>query len=373
MQRTSRVRFCRFSLCGLLLAVVVIPVSAQVTPPRVRPGASRDSESKTSVSFVLLVGRQGVGLKAQEWSRVFGKMNVRVRIRRGTPADKIEVRETKLGRFRSITVTGTLERDGKIVFADRSFTRRDSGKIAEWIRELKTYGKQGTPDGKPLWGLSKGQFGSVFTALSAVARTDVTGQPLKRAVAAINTSKTLPIRFSVDADRWLSSKFQKEPNVRHQIQLHSVGTALAIVLHDAGLGFRPLRTPAGKLELVVEPLTTTMAVWPIGWPPKGSKTKIAPTYYKMVPVELDKVDLVDVLNAVAIKTKVRVHIDYASLAAENIDISKIKVSYARRQASWSVMLRGITVPHKLKRELLTDELGRPFLWIKPLRSTRRKR
>ena len=42
--------------------------------------------------------------------------------------------------------------------------------------------------------------------------------------------------------------------LRHEVSGLSRGTALAIVLADYGLGFRPLRTPGGAINLVAEPL-----------------------------------------------------------------------------------------------------------------------
>lgn len=361
------------SLCAIETAGAQI---SGLRNQRKTPRATRSSAGRneiTSLSFVLLVGRQGVGLRAQQWGRVFEKLNISVRIRRGTPADKIDTKETKTGRFRRVTVTGKLDRNGRLVFNDRSFTLKETDKLKDWVSELKAYGAQGAPDGKPLWGLSKAQFGEVYTGLSKVVETKVRGQALKTAVGAMKGPAKFPVRFSAAAENWLKNRFTTQPKVRHRVEGHSFGTALAMVLYDFRLGFRPLRTPRGGIELVVDPMATTPDVWPVGWEPKTLRSKIAPKLYKMVPVELKDVQLTDVLHAVSARTGVPVHLDYYGIAAAGIDVDKLKVSYARRKASWSVLVRGVTVPHKLTRKFRIDEQGRPFLWIQPIVSTRRTR
>ena len=65
---------------------------------------------------------------------------------------------------------------GRIVLPDRTFTRGDGVNLQEWVEELRLYGAQGSPEGKPLWGLSEEQFKAVFTALSEPSPVDSDGK-----------------------------------------------------------------------------------------------------------------------------------------------------------------------------------------------------
>jgi hypothetical protein len=145
------------------------------------------------------------------------------------------------------------------------------------------------------------------------------------------------------------------------------------VLNDYGLGFRPLRTPEGTIELAVESLEQTTDVWPVGWELKDSRQKTAPKLFEFVPVELNDVKLTDVLHGISVRSEVPVYIDHYRIEARGIDLDKIVVSYPLRRASWSQLLRGITAPNRLINDLGIDEQGQPFVWITTLEPGRRER
>lgn len=367
----------RVAACGILavgvlgLLVSSAPVIAQVRVKArgSRPGAvgryGRSSrkptpEESTRISLTLITTDAGAGVRARLWDETLRKLGVSCRIRRGTRADKIETRETKYGTFRRVDIVGRIDRRGRLVFKDRTFSRNDAGKLGEWIRELKTYGAQGAPNGKPLWGLSKAQFGEIYSALSTRVETEVRGKKLHDGLAVLGVPKKHPLRFTIAARRALGLD---PPAIRKTVRGHSLGTALALILHDYGLGYRPLRTPQGAIELAVDPLSQKVPSWPAGWEPKLSRPKTAPKLFELIPVELEKSKLVDVLHAVSVKTGVPIHVDYHALQGRGIDVEKLVVSYPARKASWSLLLRGITAKHKLSRTLKIDELGRPFVWI----------
>lgn len=370
MNRSCIQRFVLTAVAAFLAVESGSPLFAQVRkrPPSV--SRLRKRPTTTIVKFVLVTGKQGMGIQAQQWGLILQKLGVSFRIRRGTAADKLETRETKFGALRQVTVIGQLDSRGRLLFADRSFTRGDAGKLAEWVRELKAYGAQGSPGGKALWGLSKAQFGEVFSSLSLNVKTNVDGMPLKSALTRINLPAKFPVRFSLAARRWLRTAFPKLPAVRKEIHGQSVGSAFALILHDYGLGFRPLRTPRGSIELVIDPMSKVKAVWPIGWKLKNSRPQTAPKLFKLIRIELRDVLVTDVLHAVSVKTGVPVHYDHFAIARKGIDVSKLKVSYGPRQASWSQLLNHATVPHRLSRIYRIDERGQPFVWITTLTAGR---
>ena len=332
-------------------------VSAQpAAPPKVRPELSAGASSKPKITIIeikLLTGADGGSLHAQQWSKVLEPLDVSIQIQRSTLNDKPEVRERNVG---------TLDRSGKISFPGRSFDASDGPKLREWINELKTYGAQGTPEGQPMWGLSKEQFAKLYDSLQKPVDAELLDLPLTEAIPKLPLPKPYPVRVSQAATTLLEQTGAKN-RVRQDVRGFSGATALAIVLNDCRLGFRPNRTPAGGLELLVEPLGQRQDLWPVGWPLQKQRIKAAPKLFAMTPIELNQVELTDLLVTVAELTETPVMLDYYEIEQKNIDLSKLTVSFKRAETSWSVALKNIVVPKKLSREIWQDEAGRAFVWI----------
>ena len=325
--------------------------------------------SETQVEFELMTGRQGPGVAAQKWGRVFNSLEVRLRIRRSVLDDKPEIKERMFGTIRKVTVRGILDRDGKIVFPARKFSLAETKPLKEWIRELETYGGQGSPEGQPLFGLNQSQFARVYAELSTVVENEVKGIALDEAVKKLKFNKSYEVRFADVAERYLKKSPQRR-GLRQEYKGFAKGLALASILNEYGLGFRPTRTPEGNLELLVRPIEVSLDRWPIGWPLKVSNLKAAPKLYKIVPVELDKIPMQDVLDAASVASGVPILADYYNIAKEGVGIEKQEVSYPAKRTSWSLLLKGITNPLKLTRRVLVDENGTPFVWVTTIRANR---
>lgn len=328
-------------------------------------GVAKDS--KTIVDVELITGKNGGALQAQRWLPVFEQMGVDVRIRQAIFKDKPEIRENQVGPLRRVKVIGKLERTGAIVFPGKSFTRSDAAKLSEWLRDLQTFGKQGNPAGQPMWGLNKTQFSEVYESLSKKVGGDAKGKSLREGVEALGLPKKYPVRFSTSATAWLRSEYSSDKTYPQSLEAFTQGTALAMLLNDFGLGFQPSRTPEGSVEILVESIRSTTKVWPVGWELKQSRQKTAPKLFQMIPVELDNVALMDVLNAISVKTTVPVRFDRYRIEGHGIDIDKLHVSYPERKTSWNLLLRGVTNPNRLAHHLKIDERGQPFIWVTTLK------
>jgi len=331
-------------------------------------GTSRsdDVARNTTVTIEILTSGAGAGLATLQWRPIFERIGMAVRIRAGIGGEKPRTKERRFGRLRRVTVTGRLGRRGELVFEGRKFTTADAAALKEWLRELKTYGAQGSPKGKPLWGLTRTQFQTLYSALSRTMTTDVAGLTLETALMKTTPATGYSVRYSVAARKWMKSRFSMVPKVGQSSRGMTRGTALAMLLSEYGLGFRPLRTPEGKIELTLDPLSKTTDVWPIGWKLKESRIKTVPGLFKFVPVELDEVPLSDVLHAIEIRTKIPIRTDSYRIRSSGIDMAKIHVTYPRRRTTWSQLIRGVTTSHKLARRYRIDERGHPFIWITTL-------
>ncbi|MBW3542383.1 MAG: hypothetical protein KY476_19120, partial [Planctomycetes bacterium] len=322
---------------------------------------------KTDVTVELLYGTDGGALHAQEWFRAFEKLGYSVRLRRAVGVEKPELSESTVGTLRRVKLVGRLERSGELVFPERRFSRAESIKLGEWLEELKSYGAQGAPEGQPVWGLSPVQFDALYTSLQEETQAKTDGRTLAEALAALDLPKDYPLRLSSDSEAFLKNDVSDGRKVRQSVEGFAKGTALALMLNEFGLGFRPQRKADGSLELLIEPLKKTADVWPVGWEPKHSLPQTAPGLFELLPVELDGLKLTDVLSAVEAKTDVAIRIDHYAIETWKIDLENITVSYPPRKTSWSLLLRGVTNPHKLTREIKIDERGRPFVWITTLK------
>ncbi len=374
----STIQTCRLLLTVLLCACLFSQVDAQVDR-RDRSSRATDSAGarpkikETDVRFELIREPGTDGVAAQRWGRLFQKLGITLRIRNPLINDKGEIKESMLGRIRQVKAIGVLRADGTIAFPGRSYSTGDAGRLKEWIDELKTYGAQGAPAGKPAFGLDQRQFALLTTSLSQVVEGETEELGLAEALDQLALPSEYPVRLTEDAKAWLAVVSSRK--VGSELKGFSKGTALAVVLNEFGLGFRPLRTPDGSLQLTIAPLKKQPERWPVGWELeqlKLKRTRVAPKLFKMVPVDLKDVPLKDVLDGVTIASGVPVLIDYYKIEAMGIDVRKLLVSHPPKRTSWSLVLKGITNPHKLTRKVLVDERNRAFVWVTLLVTKRAK-
>ena len=369
----STQQWFRTSICLCALVLSGGDGSAQTVRPAPRGAAPAPAGAKapeTRLSVELITGDEGVGLRAQRWSQVFARMNVPLTIRRGNLNDKLGVAEKVTGGvLRELRVTGQLDPQGRLNFADRSFTEADSAKLAAWFEELKKFGAQGTPDAQPVWGLTRSQFGALHAALSEVLEAEVEDKEFIFAIDSFGLPKEFPLRFSGAAGKWLQGGGARI-KVRQELQGVSKGTALAVLLNEQSLGFRPRRLPSGSIELSVVALSDAADVWPVGWPLRTTRIATSPKLFAFTPVNLEEIELDAVLGAVAESIETPILIDYGGLNAAKVDLSKIKVSHTAERTTWGLALRALVFKAKARPDLWIDEAGKPLIWITPVTNRR---
>ncbi|MCH7989877.1 MAG: hypothetical protein IID46_12110, partial [Planctomycetes bacterium] len=298
----------------------------------------KETVGRTIVSVEILAGSSGIVLHLNRWRTVFQNLGVPVRVRQAVLKDKPETRERKRGPLRLVNVVGLLDRSGKLIFASHSFSLDEREKLKEWIDELKAYGAEGSPEGKPAWGLSKTVFIAINKTLSESVTQDTSGLPLETAIATLELSKQYPLRYSLAARNRLREKSSQKLTVHQNVKTLSKGTALAILLREQGYGFRPLRTPSGSVELVVEPFSKTTDLWPVGWdlPETLPLFKAFPILFKIVPIEFKDVPLTDLLDSVSAKTGHQIILDRYNMTQKGIHADQLSVSFLYRKISWSL-------------------------------------
>ncbi|VAX36445.1 hypothetical protein MNBD_PLANCTO02-481 [hydrothermal vent metagenome] len=363
----------------LLIFVFTFPAEAQryqiIKPGErnsIRPTLKR-GKGNVIVSVELLALQQRVGLAAQQWAKTFAQLGTSCRVHQPLLNDKPEIKETKRGKLRFVTLIGFLDDKGTIHFPGKTFSQRDTGRLKDWLQEVKSYGAQGAPKGQPVWGLSRKQFDPLHTSLAKKVEKDLFAIPLSQAIKKLDLPAKYRIRITAEAQQKWKTILEKKSLVRQPVKGFSKGTALAIILNDHKLGFRPLRTPSGSIELALVMQADDADTWPIGWKAKTPFPKIVRKLYRYVPIELEKVKLLDLLHAISVKIEIPVLIDYYHIEKNKIKIKKILISFPARKTSWHRLLGIAIIPNKMTRKYKIDEAGKPFVWVTTPLSRRKQK
>jgi hypothetical protein len=335
------------------------PGSRKPTPP---PAAGA-SDLKTIVEVDVIIPRAGAGAEVQEWGRFFNSIGISAQLRQGTSNEKPSTTDKVMGTLRTVQVVGRLDPRGQVYFADRSFSAADKEKFKEWLDELKVYGAQGAPQGKPLWGLNKEQFDVVHAALSVPTQGEYIGKTIPEILLGDDWKFANPIRLHSSAEAI------RETGATCRTSTFGLtrGTGLANVLSDFGLGFRPQRMPNGQIELVVLPIKDLKDPWPVGWPlaPDKPRNEIAPSYFRSGPVDFENQPLSVVLGAIAQRTEVPILIDYVRCAAKKVNVDSAKVSHPKKSIAYALVVNTVVHQVKLIAQLRVDEADRPFVVVMP--------
>jgi hypothetical protein len=340
-------------LLSMLLSMTSRSASAQTQ--------LRREALSTQISFEVLIAPGTTGIDAQRWGPVFQKFGTAARFRQPLLDDRPDLSETASGRTRLVKVVGELKPDGSIVFPGHRFRLSDTRRLAEWIRELKTYGALGSPEGRPGFGLTSSQLELVLRTLEAPVTSELAGLPVDQALRRFGLPDSLPARLSVDAEERLS-RLPEGVVAPSDLRGLSRGTALAILLSRASLGFRPTRTPTGSLELEVLPLGRATGLWPIGWPLDRPPVQVAPKFVEPTGFDLKDKPLTELLDEAVTASEIRILIDVRRIAEAELNLGSVKVSQRPRRMTWAGMLDRATFPD-LMAELLQDESGNAFVWV----------
>ncbi len=344
------------------------------TPPKpVRPQAPAGNafgpgNIKTIIDVDIIIPSVGAGAEVQEWGRFFQSIGISAQLRQGLIGEKPATTESTRGTIRTVTIVGRLDPRGKVLFFDRTYTPADREKVKEWIEELKIYGAQGSPEGKPTWGLNKEQFEALFESLGKPTAESCKGLSLNEMLAGRDWKGEgqYPVRLHTSTETILSAL-----TTEHRIRIDPVGlsrgTALAILLEDAGLGFRPQRTPSGNIELTIYPLSAIKDPWPMGWPPDPvqPRNEIAPGYFKNGQVDFEGQPLDIVLAACSERAEIPILIDYPKCEARKVRPAEVLVSHPPRKLAYALVVNSVVHQAKLTAVLKLDESGKAFVHVMP--------
>ena len=306
---------------------------------------------------------------AQNWGKVFEDLGASVRVRNGRDV-KSGVSEKVRGSLRYVTASGLLDHNSELTFGATTFKLNEPERVKEWLAELKMYGALGAPTGKPLWGLSRAQFALVNDQMTAALTVEVAGQSLPELVQKLNSDAHLPIHLAPATETWLQEDAARTQPIKVSVAGFTTGTGLAIALNGRGTGFRPKRTPAGKVEYEILPLAQLTDPWPIGWEPAEATPRnlITPGLFEIGVVGFEETALVEVLSLIQTESKTPIVIDMYRSLAKKIDVTRLTASYPAKKTAWAMVVSQCARKGGLYNYYRQDEAGRGFILIAPFES-----
>jgi hypothetical protein len=341
-----------------------------------QPGFDQTIESDGPLTIIRVeILTQGIDATTnpQEWGRAFEEIGITCRVRQGTREDMPSIAEEVSGEVRRIEVVGILDRQGTITFPDVAFSLAEQVEFRNWFAELERYGIQGSPAGQANWGLDEAQLVELLGHLAQPIEVEVKGLPMGQAIDQLPFPEGMELNFgsgsSAPADVGLAPgpRFDAESFVVNEVRGLSLGTGLAILLAEEGLGFHPRRNPDGSVDLDVISLAGELEPWPIGWDVGDStpRDQLFPTLFEFFPVTIEDVSLLQTLTVISERSEVPVLIDHRACAARDIDISGIRITVVEEQSAWGLVIRRVVSQARLTFDYRLDEADKGFIWIYP--------
>jgi hypothetical protein len=362
MTQSATASFQTALFLSVLLTSSAMHAWGQTPGNGVTTATSGRAAERVLVLEVLIQPQARDRIRAQEWGRLLQEKGYSPRFRVPAVGEKQRLEEeTADGRIR-LRVVGGMKPDGSLELGNRRFTLGDEAALEMFLKDLKQHGTGGPAAGNPRWGLSEEQFLSFSRLLS---------RPLDGPVDLTSPAATveklgLPMELSVIfADDTLAKSLQPGgEQVPEQLELSGVsrGTALAIVLAQYGLGFRPALTKQGTFVVEVCSGGEADNLWPVGWKTLEPTPDVLPAWLKSIPFSIEDADLTSLLEAVAGKLQIPAYTSAHALAAAGRSLDELTWSRSGKLSPFA-MLRTVGEKYELGFDVRADEAGRLFLWV----------
>ena len=322
-----------------------------------------------------LATERGLQITApQEWLQLLAGIGInQVRIRGIQMGDEPQVVNRGNSRAPSYRVVGVLTSRNELRLPGGTFSRTDRARLKDYFAHLTADGADAVTAPHLRFGLTGKELRAVLTDLAQPINFETKRQAPRAIVDRLQSKLSFKFGFDTEAERAL----REAPPVIDEFKDVAAGTAVAIVLRNCGLIFRPEKlrgqpisfhvTAAGADAIGERTLGKMsgkeMQYWPIGWDSGKPPGEIAPALFESRNSEIDGYSLEEALAAIGPRLKMPMFYDRAALAAYKIEPVKIQVKLARTRISYKRVIDRIVAQARLGCEVRVDEAGMPFLWI----------
>lgn len=302
-------------------------------------------------------------LISRRWSPIFQQLGQSVTFRSGRTGERVSLLETDTAGRKGVRVIGLLNNDGTIRFPGKTFSTLKPNDVADWLTRLKLYGARGPVDEDATWGLDNDDFKKVLNLLAAPAGRIVNDETVTAAIESLELPEAFRIQFTEKARLKAAKPASRIGDQSPDCSQLSKGSALAVVLAQFGLGFRPKKGGGGRYILEVDVGAEDDNLYPIGWKNEAPITVVVKNLVKRFDVSLEDQNANLVIQLLAQK----LDLPFAFASDELIKASKNPddLKYSRKSGKTSAyrLIESIEARHGLGISFRTDEAGQIFLWV----------
>lgn len=351
-------------LSAILLAVATgetaeCQVRISTTDPA-QIGQRTVSRSRTLVVEVLMQPLPLYRVRAQEWGRVLQELGYAPRFRAPEPGEKMRIEQQQRAGRSVVVVVGGMTPSGAITIGNRDYSVTDKAELEKLLKNLQESGSE-EPGKDPRWGLTEQQFAQLRELLRPPLTGSVKLSTPGVTLRALGLPRSLPVTWSEGAFEWSLKPAPKNAPAEIELTDVSRGTAIAIILAQYGLGFRPVLTRSGfALEVVAGGEGDNL--WPIGWKTEEQTADLVPRYLRSLPFAVEDADVEVVIETIADHLEIPSFYSTASLSAGGVTPADLLYSRDGKISPFR-MLREMGEKLGLGFSVRADEAGRVFLWV----------
>ena len=347
------------------LQITVLLVSAILATQAVQPAVADEPEParRTLDVEVLIQSQPSYRVKSQEWGRVFQELGYSVKFREPRAGEVPRVEDLDRDDYLATRVVAAMAADGTIRIGNQKFDIESTKQLTLALEEIQRHGAKGPPDSSPTWGLTDEQFKEVTRLLGVPVENPVELQSSILAVESVGLPTNMRIKFT-DAARQpaLSQRPESAPETI-ELQGFTKGSAIAIVLAQYGLGFRPRYVAPGHYDMEIDRGNESNNLWPIGWKPEQSFSEILPAYFRAIPLDVEDVAVHSLVGAISEKIGVPAFSSAYALTAKQLNINTLKYTRKDDRISPARLLTAVGDKLELGFDVRVDEAGKMFLWV----------
>ncbi|MFN5626309.1 MAG: hypothetical protein ACK5DM_20335, partial [Planctomyces sp.] len=300
-------------------------------------------------------------VRAQEWGRELQELGYAPRFREPAAGEKMRIEQQLKDGRDVLLVVGGLTKEGALTLGTKTYAVADIKELGRFLDDLRTHGPGGAPAGNPRWGLSEEQFQNFVKLVSEPVEGEVALGSAAAAVSSLKLPDSLTVVF---ADAAFQASLQPRPtSAPESLNLGGLtkGTALALVLAQYGMGFRPVpgRGDRYSVEIVVGDEGSNL--WPAGWKTAESTADVVPAWLKSIPFDVEDADVASISQAVADKLELPLIVSSQSIQRDGKPLEDLVYSRSGKLSPFGI-LRGLGDKFELGFDVRADEAGKLFLW-----------
>lgn len=325
-------------------------------------GSAKSVRPKRSLVLEVLIQPSPIyRVRAQEWGRELQELGYAPRFREPVAGEKMRIEQQLKDGRDVVFIVGGLTRDGGLTLGNTTFALADMKELNRFLDDMRTHGPGGAPAGNPRWGLTEQQFQDFVRLVSEPADSDVSLGSAAATVGSLKLPEQLAVVFAEEA---FQASLQPRPETAPEslkLQGLTKGTALAVVLAQYGMGYRPIVGRGDRYTVEIVMGDESSNLWPAGWKTAESTADVLPAWLKSIPFDVEDADVASIAQAVADKLEIPLVVSSQSIQRDGKPLEDLVYSRSGKLSPFGI-LRGLSDKFELGFDVRADEAGKLFLW-----------